>query len=46
MIGGGSVIPGLKSRIEKDLTQECPAGSEIKVNIGKGGYLGAYLAMN
>lgn len=45
VIGGGSVILGLKNRIEKDLMQECPTGSEIKVNIGKGGYLGAYLGM-
>ena len=45
VLGGGSVVPGLKERMAKDLKRECPFGSEIKIKIGKGGYEGAYLGM-
>lgn len=45
VVGGGSVIPGLKQRLERDLRRESPVGSTISVKIGKGGVNGAFLGM-
>jgi actin-related protein len=45
VVGGGSVIPGLKERLERDLRRESPVGSTICVKIGKGGVNGAFLGM-
>lgn len=45
LIGGGSVISGLKERIERDLKRECPTGSVINVRVGRGGAKGAFLGM-
>ncbi len=45
VVGGASKVPGLKERLERDLRRECPVEMDIKVKIGKGGYEGAFLAM-
>ena len=43
VVGGGTSIRGLKERIIRDLIREIPINSEIKVKIGKGGSIGAFL---
>jgi len=45
IVGGGSVISGLKERMERDLKRECPVDSKIHVRIGKGGARGAFFGM-
>ena len=45
VVGGGTSIRGLKERIIRDLIREIPINSEIKVKIGKGGSIGAFLGM-
>lgn len=45
VVGGGSVVQGLKERLERDLKRESPVGSNISVKIGKGGSNGAFLGM-
>ena len=44
-MGGASKVPGLKERFERDMRRECPVDMGIKVKIGKGGFEGAFLAM-
>ena len=45
VVGGGSVVPGLKERLERDLKCESAVNSNISVKIGKGGVNGAFLGM-
>jgi actin-related protein len=45
LVGGGSVVPGLRQRLERDLVRECPVGSRVGVRVGKGGANGAFLGM-
>lgn len=45
VVGGGSVVPGLKQRLQRDLVRECPVGSLVNVKIGKGAANGAFLGM-
>ncbi len=45
LVGGGSAVPGLKQRLERDLVRECPVGSRVNVRVGRGGSKGAFLGM-
>ena len=45
VVGGASVIPGLKERLTRDLIREGPCDGEVGVRIGRGGSKGAFLGM-